>query len=116
MEDDNAAGREQAHLMRQALEAAGLDVGQLWMHYFSIGGDTGEMEVDAFLHHCLTLPVLQRDLLAHATNELLDQQRPQRIPQASDVLDHLDADDTGRNQHSPQDQDSPPDQDSADEP
>lgn len=115
MEDDDAAGREQARLVRQALEAAGLDVGQLWMHYFSIGGDTGEMEVDAFLHHCLTLPVLQRDLLAHATNELLDQQRPQRIPQSSDLLDHHDPDDTGPNQYGPQDQDSPQEQDSAKE-
>jgi hypothetical protein len=86
--DDSAAGRQQAHLVRQALEDAGIEVGRLWMHYFSIGGDAGELEIDAFLHHSLTLPVLQRDLLAHATNELLDEQRPTRIPQASDLLDH----------------------------
>jgi hypothetical protein len=104
--DDDAAGRQQAHLVRQALEAAGIEVGQLWVHYFSIGGDAGEMEVDAFLHHSLTLPVLQRDLLAHATNELLDQQRPQPIPQTSDLLDHNDQDDTGQDQHSTRDQDS----------
>ena len=39
--DDSAAGRQQAHLVRQALEAAGIEVGRLWMHYFSIGGDAG---------------------------------------------------------------------------
>jgi hypothetical protein len=86
--DDNAAGRAQADLVRQALGAAGIEVGRLWMHYFSIGGDAGEMEVDAFLHHSLTLPALQRDLLAHATDELIEKQRPPRIPQASDLLDH----------------------------
>jgi hypothetical protein len=86
--DDDAAGREQAHLVRQALEAAGTDLSRLWMHYFSIGGDVGEMEVDAFLHHSLTLPALQRDLLAHATDELLDHQGPARVPSASDLLDH----------------------------
>lgn len=104
--DDNAAGRAQARLVRQAIEAAGIEVGQLWVHYFSIGGEVGEMEIDAFLHHSLTLPVLQRDLLAHATNELLDQQRPTRIPQASDLLDHNDSDGTGPDQHGTQDQDS----------
>lgn len=86
--DDDAAGRAQAQLVRQAIEAAGIDLGRLWMHYFSIGGEAGEMEVDAFLHHSLTLPVLQRDLLAHATDELLEEQRPPQIPQACDRLDH----------------------------
>jgi hypothetical protein len=104
--DDNTAGRQQAHLVRQALAAAGIDLGQLWMRYFSIGGDAGELEIDAFLHHSLTLPALQRDLLAHATNELLDHQRPQPIPQTSDLLDHHDPPDTGPDQHEATDQDS----------
>ncbi|GAA1751644.1 hypothetical protein [Kocuria aegyptia] len=104
--DDDAVGRRQAHLVREAIEAAGIEVGQLWMHYFSVGGEAGEMEIDAFLHHSLTLPVLQWDLLAHATNELLDQQRPTRIPQASDLLDHDDPDDAGQDQHGTRDQDT----------
>jgi hypothetical protein len=104
--DDDAAGRQQAHLVRQAIETAGIELGRLWVHYFSIGGDAGELEIDAFLHHSLTLPVLQRDLLAHATNELLDQQRPQPIPQASDLLDHHDPDRTGQDENDTEDQDS----------
>lgn len=86
--DDNAAGQIQADRVRQALGAAGIDLGRLWMHYFSIGGAVGELEIDAFLHHSLTLPALQRDLLAHAVNELLDHQGPARVPAASDLLDH----------------------------
>lgn len=85
--DDNAAGHQQAHLVHQAIQRADIGLDQLWMRYFSIGGAAGEMEIDAFLHHSLTLPALQRDLLAHATDELIDDQRPPRIPPSSDLLD-----------------------------
>ena len=30
------------------------------------------MEIDAYLHHALGLPRLERDLLARAANELID--------------------------------------------
>lgn len=104
--DDCAAGREQADLVRRALEASGIDLGRLWMHYFSIGGAVGELEIDAFLHHSLTLPVLQRDLLAHAANELLDGRGPSRIPQASDLLDHDDSTVSDHDQHGTEDDDT----------
>lgn len=104
--DDNAAGREQAHLVRRAVEAAGIDLGRLWLHYFSIGGAVGELEIEAFLHDSLTLPTLQRDLLAHAANELLDGQNPQRIPQASDLLDHDEPERSEQDQHGTEDEGS----------
>ncbi|MEX5297744.1 hypothetical protein RCG67_03065 [Kocuria sp. CPCC 205292] len=103
--DDDAAGRTQADLVRQALEATGIDPGRLWVHYFSIGGEAGELEIEAFLHHSLTLPALQRDLLAHAVNELLDDRRPPRIPQASDLLDHDEQDGSEGGQHGGEGQD-----------
>jgi hypothetical protein len=82
--DDAWIGREQAKGLHAALEAAGVNLGQLWRHYFRIGGDVGAMEVEAYLHQALLLPALQRDLLAHACNELADGHHPHRAPYASD--------------------------------
>jgi serine/threonine protein phosphatase PrpC len=62
---------------RQALNAgcrrAGLSLEQLWVRYFALGGDTGLVEVEAYLHGLMPLPSLQRDMLAHAVNERLDE-------------------------------------------
>ncbi|MCC9205962.1 hypothetical protein [Arthrobacter sp. zg-Y769] len=56
------------------------------MRYFSIGGAAGEYEVDAYINGSLSLPPLQRDILAHAANELIDQlpARP-RAPYCAEV-------------------------------
>lgn len=66
-------------------------------------GAVGELEIDAFRHHSPTLPVLERDLLAHTVGDLIgdliDDQRPPRIPQASDLLDHDEPPSTGHDQH-----------------
>lgn len=102
--DDNAAGREQAHQVHQALEEAGIGLGRLWMHYFSIGGAAGEMEIDAFLHHSLTLPALQRELLTHAAEELIGDRRPPRIPRTSDLMDHDEPDRSEHDQHGAEDE------------
>jgi hypothetical protein len=48
---------------------AGLALDALWLHYFSIGGDAGELEIDAYLKSYMLRPV-QRDLLDHAVHEL----------------------------------------------
>lgn len=85
MERDGV-GAEQARLLREVIGRAGIQVRQLWFHYFTLGGSVGEIEVAAYLHHCLSLPGLQRDLLAHAANELLDRQPPLRAPYTSDLL------------------------------
>ncbi|USQ75242.1 hypothetical protein [Ornithinimicrobium cryptoxanthini] len=55
------------------------------MHYFSIGGNAGEMEVEAFLHHALPLPPLERDMLAHAVNELIDHRPIIYAPYSDDL-------------------------------
>ncbi|WP_336714842.1 hypothetical protein [Arthrobacter sp. USHLN218] len=67
---------EQARLLVLAIEQAGISAGQLWLRYFGLGGSAGEYEVEAYLHELHSLPALQRDLLAHAANELIDQLPP----------------------------------------
>ena len=79
-------GGEQARLLRETLHRADIEMKQLWFHYFTLGGDAREIEVDAYLHHCLDMPAFQRDLLAHAANELIAEQPPLRAPYVSDLL------------------------------
>jgi hypothetical protein len=113
-DDDDAVGYEQARRLRITLAAANIDRGRLWLHYFSLGGNISDFEVDAYLHHSLALPRLQRDLLAHAANEILAGMTPPQAPYASDVLDENDspaAESTGsmdsrRNDQAPRGRDS----------
>jgi hypothetical protein len=78
--DGNGVER-QWKLTRQAIEEAGLTVGQVWLRYFSLTGDAGEYEVDAYLNGLLVLPRIQRDLVAHAVNELIDEvEQARRAP------------------------------------
>lgn len=74
--------REQAQLngLRAALDNAGIERDELWFRYFGIGGSVGQYEVDAYLHRLMSLPPLERDLLAQAANELIDE-RP-ALPRA----------------------------------
>ncbi|MDQ0620203.1 hypothetical protein [Arthrobacter globiformis] len=68
-ERDGEAQRDRtAHTFRRS----DLDVDELWMHYFSIGGDAGAMEIEAYLHGSYMLRPIQRDLLDHAIHELGD--------------------------------------------
>lgn len=83
--DEVRVSREQARLLRRALEGAGLGLHEVWMHYFSIGGNAGEMEVEAFLHHALPLPPMERDMLAHAVNELIDHRPVIYAPYSADL-------------------------------
>ena len=83
--DHDGIGAEQARLLREVVGRAGIEVKQLWFHYFTLGGHAGEVEVEAYLHHCLGLPALQRDLLAHAANELIARQPPVRAPYTSEL-------------------------------
>jgi hypothetical protein len=55
------------------VERAGVSLQQLWLDYFALGGGTGEIEVEAFLAGIMPLPAVERDLLAQALNERLDQ-------------------------------------------
>lgn len=84
--DDEGVGSEQARGLRRVLEASGVGVGELWLHYFRLGGQVGEVEIDAYLHHVLGLPRFERDLVAHAANELLGRRPGLRAPYSSEVL------------------------------
>ncbi|MHC5557886.1 hypothetical protein [Kocuria sp. U4B] len=85
--DDEAVGYEQARCLRATMVAAGIDRGRLWLYYFSIGGDVSKFEVDAYLHHSLTLPRPQRNLLAQAANEILLDLAPPQAPYAADLIE-----------------------------
>jgi hypothetical protein len=80
-------GHEQARCLRATMVAAGIDRGRLWLYYFGIGGDVSEFELDAYLHHSMLLPRLQRDLLAQAANEILADLAPPQAPYAADLVD-----------------------------
>lgn len=68
-----ASGEElQRHQFRLALEDTDLTLEQVWMAYFGIGGASGLVEIQAYYYGALSLPPLERDLLAHALNETLD--------------------------------------------
>jgi hypothetical protein len=86
---DSSAGleQEQSRLLRKALQRSGLRHGDLWLRYFSIGGNVGEYEVDAYIQSLFSLPPSQRDLLAHAANELIDELPPlPRAPYLQDLI------------------------------
>lgn len=55
-----------------ALREAGLLIEDVWDHYLNMGGGTEELEVEAYLHGLMWLPTDERDCLAQAVNELLD--------------------------------------------
>jgi hypothetical protein len=62
---------EQRRQLAALLDQAGISVSTLWLHYFAMTGSVGEYETEAYLQGLMSLPVLQRDLLAQAANELL---------------------------------------------
>ncbi len=69
---------------RAAFDAAGLSVDELWLRYFSLGGDAGRFELDAYVNGAIALPPLQHDIVAAAINERLDEIAPPRAPNSND--------------------------------
>jgi hypothetical protein len=67
---------EQQRTLASAFRRAELTVEDLWVRYFGLGGDVGLVEVDAYVHGLGDLDPLQRDVLAHAVNERLDELTP----------------------------------------
>ena len=86
---------EQRGKLNDALRAAGISVGELWLRYFSMSGSAGEYEVQAYAQSLISLPVAQRDLLAMAANELIDEKPQLRAPYA-DELDSFSAEAGGQ--------------------
>jgi hypothetical protein len=76
---------EQRQGLQKTLTAADISTGELWMCYFSIGGSVGEYEVDAYLQGLLSLPRLERDLLAMAANELVPDGAHPRAPYSDEL-------------------------------
>ncbi|MBT2515529.1 hypothetical protein [Arthrobacter sp. ISL-30] len=70
--------RIQAEATREAMDQAGLRLSEVWMRYFSFTGVAGEYEVDAYLNGSFELPAHERDLIAHAVNELINELPPPR--------------------------------------
>lgn len=57
---------------RNAMRHADLSLMLVWDHFLNMGGIVDELEMDAYLHGVLHLPVQERDCVAQAVNELLD--------------------------------------------
>jgi hypothetical protein len=71
--------------LRNAMTSGGIDTGELWLRYFSIGGTVGEYEVGGYIESLIELPDLQRDLLAHAANERIDELPRPHAPYADEL-------------------------------
>ncbi|MBG6225297.1 GAF domain-containing protein [Arthrobacter sp. CAN_A2] len=56
----------------QTLRTANFDASSVWLTYASLGGKRDVREVISYLEGGGTLPVLDRDLVAHAFNEMID--------------------------------------------
>ncbi|TWD55061.1 hypothetical protein FB478_102404 [Arthrobacter sp. AG367] len=82
---------EQRRRLRAALRAADISVSELWLKYFGMSGDAGEYEVEAYLQGLLSLPPIQRDLLALAANELIDERPRPRAPYSNDFTSRPEA-------------------------
>ncbi|MEU4252922.1 PP2C family protein-serine/threonine phosphatase [Amycolatopsis sp. NPDC026612] len=81
-----ATEEEQRRRLVECFERAGLTLEQLWMRYFALGGDVGLLELDAYLNGVMVLPRVQRDMVAHAVNERLDELVGRnRVPYSSPV-------------------------------
>ncbi len=63
----------QRHALAAVLQRSELTLEQVWLRYFSLGGEAALIELEGYLHDVLSLPDLQRDILAHAVNEQLDE-------------------------------------------
>ena len=85
---------EQRIRLTDALQAADITVGDLWLRYFSMSGSAGEYEVHAYVQGLISLPATQRDLLAMAANEIIDETPPLRAPY-SDQFERSDSDGPG---------------------
>ena len=64
---------EQRRRFAASLRHADVSMEELWLRYFTLGGHAGQFEVEAYIHGAMALPPLQRDILAHALNERLDE-------------------------------------------
>ncbi|WP_307085131.1 hypothetical protein [Arthrobacter agilis] len=55
-----------------AMTASSLTLGEVYLHYLNSGGFFDELELDAYLHGLIPLTREERDCIAGAVNELID--------------------------------------------
>lgn len=83
-----ATADEQRRALTTACRRADLSLSELWMQYFTLGGSVGLEEVEAYLHGLMPLPGVERDALAHAVNERLDDMTTRtRVPYSRALRD-----------------------------
>ncbi|WP_103353573.1 PP2C family protein-serine/threonine phosphatase [Amycolatopsis sp. CA-128772] len=79
---------EQRRQIAACFARSDLTLEQLWMRYFALGGSLSLIELDSYLNGLTTLPRVDRDMLAHAVNERLDEVTgPARAPYSHTVRD-----------------------------
>ena len=59
--------------LEKARRDAGLSVSELWWRYFALGGMRNELEIEAILYKALIPTASDRDLLAVALNERINE-------------------------------------------
>ncbi|WP_104181374.1 GAF domain-containing protein [Arthrobacter sp. B0490] len=79
-------GRVQIKMTMFALSETGLSIEDVWVRYYGLGGAISAFEVQAYLAGLLSLPAYERNLLAEATNELLELS-PVRVRVPTDAED-----------------------------
>ncbi|MHA7261594.1 GAF domain-containing protein [Arthrobacter sp. TMN-37] len=62
----------QQWLSIESATAAGLNPYDLWLSYAGMGGSLDPLDVEAYLYGLQVLPALERDLVAHAINEMIE--------------------------------------------
>lgn len=77
--------QSQRYTSRPAAHNAALTAGDLRLHYYTVGADLEVFELDAYLHGMYPLPVEERNLIARALNEQIDDP-PQRRKQRTKAL------------------------------
>ncbi len=75
MKEDHPVDRaaEQQRSAAVAFKRAELSLEDLWLRYFGAGGETGFIDVDAYVNGLSDLPAMERDTLALVLNERLDE-------------------------------------------
>ena len=59
--------------LQQFLSLADIGMIELWLRYFKLGGLVGQLEVEAYVYGAMTIPAVQRNIVAQALNERLDE-------------------------------------------
>lgn len=86
----NTEPEHQLRMLRQAFDHVELTLDELWLRYFALGGTAGHLELEAYLEDLMPLAAMERDMLAIAVNERLDEiSWPHRVPYANSVGEPL---------------------------